>query len=84
MPAAQPCVRTVFFLYPCVFTHTSLFFRPGIAEPATPPNEVAGLKMYSAVLSTDHVSEHEVDPEVEKFLPLLTEYLKSEILSSRS
>ena len=52
-------------------------FRPGIAESVAPPSGVAGLKMYSAVLSTDGVSEHEVDPEVEKFLPLLTEYLKS-------
>ena len=78
MLAAQPCVWTVFFSL-TFRTHKRRLFRPGIAEPATPPNGVAGLKMYSAVLSTDNVSEREVDPEVEKFLPLLTEYLKSEI-----
>jgi len=54
--------------------------RPNLIDPkdTLPKDGVADFKMYHAVLSSDDLPEPVIDPEMEKFMPMLSDYLRSE------
>jgi hypothetical protein len=74
-------VRQVALVAVLVLIHSA---RPKVisAKDVPPKAKATGFKLYDAVLSADKPPVPEADEEMEKFLPMLNEYLRRTLIQS--